>query len=121
MASRRDTSCKTATLSDGGSLSAALWLLSLSNFFFPFRFPPPPYLSTQFPSGIGLVSVFCCFFFPLLVNPSLLFSPSSYITHPVWHNLTQATYENPPHVYALADNMYRNMLIDAENQCVIIR
>lgn len=29
-------------------------------------------------------------------------------------------YENPPHVYALADNMYRNMLIDAENQCVII-
>ena len=21
----------------------------------------------------------------------------------------QATYENPPHVYALADNMYRNM------------
>ncbi|KAK6471311.1 unconventional myosin-Ie-like [Huso huso] len=31
-----------------------------------------------------------------------------------------AQYENPPHVYALADNMYRNMLIDAENQCVII-
>ena len=34
---------------------------------------------------------------------------------------TQAIYENPPHVYALADNMYRNMLIDGENQCVIIR
>ena len=33
----------------------------------------------------------------------------------------QATYENPPHVYALADNMYRNMTIDNENQCVIIR
>jgi len=31
-----------------------------------------------------------------------------------------ATYENPPHVYALADNMYRNMTIDSENQCVII-
>lgn len=31
-----------------------------------------------------------------------------------------AQYENPPHVYALADNMYRNMLIDMENQCVII-
>ena len=29
--------------------------------------------------------------------------------------------ENPPHVYALADNMYRNMTIDNENQCVIIR
>ena len=28
---------------------------------------------------------------------------------PVPH--TQATYENPPHVYALADNMYRNMTI----------
>lgn len=31
-----------------------------------------------------------------------------------------AQYENPPHVYALADNMYRNMMIDMENQCVII-
>jgi len=35
--------------------------------------------------------------------------------------LFQAQYENPPHVYALADNMYRNMTIDNENQCVIIR
>ena len=33
----------------------------------------------------------------------------------------QASYENPPHIYALTDNMYRNMLIDQENQCVIIR
>lgn len=33
----------------------------------------------------------------------------------------QAQYENPPHIYALADNMYRNMMIDRENQCVIIR
>uniref|UniRef100_UPI00398F46B6 myosin IEb n=1 Tax=Pristiophorus japonicus TaxID=55135 RepID=UPI00398F46B6 len=31
-----------------------------------------------------------------------------------------AQYENPPHIYALADNMYRNMIIDSENQCVII-
>lgn len=31
-----------------------------------------------------------------------------------------AQYENPPHVYALADNMYRNMMIDMESQCVII-
>ncbi|XP_029360409.1 myosin IEb isoform X2 [Echeneis naucrates] len=31
-----------------------------------------------------------------------------------------AQYENPPHIYALADNMYRNMMIDGENQCVII-
>ncbi|XP_051495690.1 unconventional myosin-If [Apus apus] len=31
-----------------------------------------------------------------------------------------AQYENPPHIYALTDNMYRNMLIDGENQCVII-
>ncbi|KAK0425813.1 hypothetical protein QR680_009401 [Steinernema hermaphroditum] len=29
-------------------------------------------------------------------------------------------YENPPHIYALADSMYRNMYIDNENQCVII-
>ncbi|XP_031430182.1 unconventional myosin-If [Clupea harengus] len=31
-----------------------------------------------------------------------------------------AQYENPPHIYALSDNMYRNMMIDSENQCVII-
>uniref|UniRef100_A0A915PJ71 Uncharacterized protein n=1 Tax=Setaria digitata TaxID=48799 RepID=A0A915PJ71_9BILA len=31
-----------------------------------------------------------------------------------------AQYENPPHIYALADNMFRNMLIDNESQCVII-
>ncbi|XP_026228858.1 myosin IEb isoform X1 [Anabas testudineus] len=31
-----------------------------------------------------------------------------------------AQYENPPHIYALSDNMYRNMMIDTENQCVII-
>ncbi|XP_023669835.1 unconventional myosin-Ie isoform X1 [Paramormyrops kingsleyae] len=31
-----------------------------------------------------------------------------------------AQYENPPHIYALADSMYRNMMIDRENQCVII-
>ncbi|XP_077988766.1 unconventional myosin-Ie-like isoform X2 [Glandiceps talaboti] len=31
-----------------------------------------------------------------------------------------AAYENPPHIYALADNMYRNMMIDFESQCVII-
>jgi len=35
--------------------------------------------------------------------------------------LLQASYENPPHVYALTDNMYRNMVIDVESQCVIIR
>ncbi|KAL1420915.1 hypothetical protein MTO96_004288 [Rhipicephalus appendiculatus] len=31
-----------------------------------------------------------------------------------------ASYENPPHIYALADTMYRNMIIDSEGQCVII-
>ncbi|CAL8101968.1 unnamed protein product [Orchesella dallaii] len=31
-----------------------------------------------------------------------------------------AQYENRPHIYAVADNMYRNMMIDLENQCVII-
>jgi len=29
-------------------------------------------------------------------------------------------YEMPPHVYALADDMFRNMLADEQNQCVII-
>lgn len=32
----------------------------------------------------------------------------------------QAAYENPPHVYALVDDAYRNMLIESEDQCVII-
>lgn len=27
----------------------------------------------------------------------------------------------PPHIYALTDNMYRNMMIERESQCVIIR
>lgn len=31
-----------------------------------------------------------------------------------------AQYENPPHIYAIADSMFRNMLIDYESQCVII-
>ncbi|XP_076172259.1 unconventional myosin-Ie isoform X2 [Ptiloglossa arizonensis] len=31
-----------------------------------------------------------------------------------------APYENPPHIYGLADDMYRNMLIDNESHCVII-
>lgn len=31
-----------------------------------------------------------------------------------------ASYENPPHVYALTDGMFRNMMIDKESQCVII-
>eukprot|EP00126_Sphaerothecum_destruens_P015782 Sdes_comp9827_c0_seq1m1365 len=31
-----------------------------------------------------------------------------------------ASHENPPHIYALTDNMYRNMLIEGDNQCVII-
>jgi myosin-1 len=29
-------------------------------------------------------------------------------------------YELPPHVYALADDMYRTMLSESEDQCVII-
>ena len=36
------------------------------------------------------------------------------------HVVLQASYENPPHVYALTDNMYRTMLSENENQCVII-
>ncbi|RZF44012.1 hypothetical protein LSTR_LSTR007284 [Laodelphax striatellus] len=31
-----------------------------------------------------------------------------------------APYENPPHIYALADSMFRNLTIDNESQCVII-
>jgi myosin-1 len=31
-----------------------------------------------------------------------------------------ASFENPPHIYALADTMYRNLTIDNESQSVII-
>ncbi|XP_071442826.1 unconventional myosin-Ie-like [Hetaerina americana] len=31
-----------------------------------------------------------------------------------------APYENPPHIFGVSDDMYRNMLIDSENHCVII-
>ncbi|KAJ1521026.1 hypothetical protein ONE63_002738 [Megalurothrips usitatus] len=31
-----------------------------------------------------------------------------------------ALYENPPHIYGLSDQMFRNLLIDTESQCVII-
>lgn len=31
-----------------------------------------------------------------------------------------AQYEVPPHIYSIADTMYRNMLIDSDSQCVII-
>ncbi|ODM95671.1 Unconventional myosin-Ie [Orchesella cincta] len=52
------------------------------------------------------------------VNP---FKQMSYFTEKEI-NLYQgaAQYENRPHIYAVADNMYRNMMIDLENQCVII-
>jgi hypothetical protein len=30
--------------------------------------------------------------------------------------VVQAQYENPPHIYALADTMYRNLTIDTESQ-----
>jgi myosin heavy subunit len=32
------------------------------------------------------------------------------------YNVVQAQYENPPHIYALADTMYRNLTIDTESQ-----
>jgi myosin-1 len=32
----------------------------------------------------------------------------------------QAIYENSPHIYALTDDAYRNMLIEGEGQCIII-
>ena len=29
-----------------------------------------------------------------------------------------ASYEQPPHIYAIADRMFQNMITDEENQCV---
>ena len=33
----------------------------------------------------------------------------------------ESSVDLPPHIYALTDNMYRNMMIERESQCVIIR
>uniref|UniRef100_A0A8C5U5K4 Myosin IF n=1 Tax=Malurus cyaneus samueli TaxID=2593467 RepID=A0A8C5U5K4_9PASS len=51
------------------------------------------------------------------VNP---FKQMPYFTDREIELYQGAVIENPPHIYALTDNMYRNMLIDGENQCVII-
>ncbi|CAJ0574360.1 unnamed protein product, partial [Mesorhabditis spiculigera] len=52
------------------------------------------------------------------VNP---FKQMPYFTEKEMELYQGATqYENPPHIYALADNMFRNMLIERESQCVII-
>ncbi|OWF39023.1 Unconventional myosin-Ie [Mizuhopecten yessoensis] len=57
---------------------------------------------------------------PVLVSINPFKQLSIFTDHEVEQYQGAAQYENPPHVYALADNMYRNMLIDMENQCVII-
>ncbi|KAH9270279.1 hypothetical protein BASA83_007618 [Batrachochytrium salamandrivorans] len=52
------------------------------------------------------------------VNP---FKKLSYFTEKeieIYHG--SAAYEHPPHIYALADKMFQNMIVDEENQCVII-
>ncbi|VDN03750.1 unnamed protein product [Thelazia callipaeda] len=54
----------------------------------------------------------------IAVNP---FKQMPYFTEnqmQIYQNAAQ--YENAPHIYALADNMFRNMIIDNESQCVII-
>ncbi|CAB4008892.1 unconventional myosin-Ie-like isoform X2, partial [Paramuricea clavata] len=54
----------------------------------------------------------------IAVNP---FKQLSYFTEKeIYQYQGAATYENPPHIYALADSMFRNMLIDIESHCVII-
>ena len=42
-------------------------------------------------------------------------------THTHTHTHTEAAYENPPHIYTLTDDAFRNMLIETENQFIIIR
>lgn len=34
--------------------------------------------------------------------------------------MMQTPHEVPPHIYALTDHMYREMMLENENQCVII-
>lgn len=51
---------------------------------------------------------------------SIMAGKTSCTDYDMFNHIFQALYENPPHIYALADDMYRNMLIDQENQCVII-
>nr|KAJ3423287.1 Unconventional myosin-Ie [Polyrhizophydium stewartii] len=56
--------------------------------------------------------------FTYIVNP---FKKLPYFTEKeieTYHG--SAAYEHPPHIYALADKMFQNMITDEENQCVII-
>lgn len=57
---------------------------------------------------------------PVLVSVNPFKSLNIYTDKEIDQYQGAAQYENPPHVYALTDNMYRNMMIDTENQCVII-
>ena len=77
---------------------------------------------------LGVRRFFCCvvddyltaYFFLLNYLLTLMVYKKIFISEMCGMN-RQAAYENPPHVYALTDEMYRNMLIEMESQCVIIR
>ncbi|KAB0390766.1 hypothetical protein E2I00_000392, partial [Balaenoptera physalus] len=94
-----------------GHAQAAPWSpLSLHPCHDPFRHPPGAQTPAPTMTYIGSVLI--------SVNP---FKQMPYFTdREIDLYQGAAQYENPPHIYALTDNMYRNMLIDCENQCVII-
>ena len=47
---------------------------------------------------------------------SFLYNRCQHLVTQYLYDACQAQYENPPHIYALADTMYRNLTIDNESQ-----
>lgn len=71
------------------------------------------YIGPTLVAGINLVTLL-----KVSVNP---YKKMMYFTEKEleqYHGV--AAYELPPHIYAVADRMFQNMITDEENQCVII-
>uniref|UniRef100_A0A183BVL5 Unconventional myosin-Ie n=1 Tax=Globodera pallida TaxID=36090 RepID=A0A183BVL5_GLOPA len=57
---------------------------------------------------------------PVLVSVNPFTQVAKFDEHEMEQYQGAAQYENAPHIFALADAMFRNVLIDRERQCVIV-
>lgn len=57
----------------------------------------------------------------------MLLAVNPYEILPIYSNATVSEYRNkkfeekPPHIFAIGDNSYRNMINTRRNQCIVIR
>ncbi|RXM94889.1 Unconventional myosin-Ie [Acipenser ruthenus] len=87
---------------------------------FPVKAYHQPYLTPFLVGKLTLTLVAQTYIGPVLISVNPFKQMPYFGEKEVEMYQGAAPYENPPHIYALADNMYRNMIIDRENQCVII-